>query len=248
MPRFFVEQNQIQNIDGKPQTITIDNEDAAHISKSLRMRVGEKIVVCDGLSKEYDCTIQTVGTQVTLAVDSWKLSENEPPYRVVLYQALVKGDKFETVIQKAVECGVSEIVPVQTARVDVKPDEKSMEKRLVRYQKIAKEAAGQSGRALVPKVRPLMKMKEALEDASHNQLAFVCYENDEHLTLKRLLQKDRPQTIAFFVGPEGGFSQEEIALAGQYGVQSVGLGKRILRTETAGSFVLAALSLMYELD
>jgi 16S rRNA (uracil1498-N3)-methyltransferase len=152
MPRFFVTASDIAS-DGEKTVIRISGDDAAHITKVLRMRIGESVVACDMAGCEYDSVIREVGSEVLLEVISKKSSENEPPYRVAVYQALVKGDRFDTVIQKATELGANEIVPVITSRCTVKLDASDYRKKVERWQRIALEAAKQCGRGTIPTVR-----------------------------------------------------------------------------------------------
>ncbi len=218
-----------------------------HIAKSLRMKAGEKLDVCDMGRREYTCVITEVGETVFADVISEKNSDTEPPYTAVLYQALVKGDKFDTVVQKAVECGVTRIVPFISDRCVVRLDKKGAAKKAERWQRIALEAAKQCGRSIIPEICPLMTYKEAISAASEADIPLFCYEAERGHTLPSAL-KDAPQspTISIMIGSEGGFSVAEADLAMEKGMKCVGLGKRILRTETASSFVLACLC--YELE
>lgn len=244
MPRFFIDKKDI--VDG---VATLSGEDASHIALSLRMTVGERLTLCDKEGCDYDGEIVSVSREsVTLSVSSVSPSESEPPYFVRLYQCLPKGDKLETVIQKAVECGVCEIVPVQSSRCIVKMKPEDVRKKLLRYNRIAEEAAKQSGRGRIPAVRAPLSYKEAIAEMKAADTAFLCYENEDGTTLATMLRaRGASESVAFLIGPEGGLSSEEVALAAENGVPSVSLGKRILRTETAAPFVLAVLSAFYEL-
>lgn len=248
MPRFFIEESQVGARSDGERTILIMGEDASHITRSLRMTEGEGITVCDPNGIEYDCEILSVGESVTALVKDEKMSVSEPPYKAVLYQALIKGDKFDTVVQKAVECGVSEIVPVLTDRSIVRLDKKDCVKKIIRWQRIADEAAKQCGRGKLVVVRDLMTFKEAVKEATECDVPLFCYEDERDSSLPRVLkERTDADTVSLVIGSEGGFSEKEVSLAKEAGMISVGLGRRILRTETASSFVLACLAYEYEL-
>ena len=236
MPRFFTE-----TIDENKGIITGD--DAKHIAKVLRMKAGEKLVACDCQGKDYDCVISEVSDkQVELTVEKVYASETEPTVHVTLYQAMPKSDKMELIIQKAVELGVSAIVPVQTKRCVSRPDAKSMAKKLERYNRIALEAAKQCGRGRIPQVLPMLDYREALTEMKKDERAFLFYENSTSSFRKELEQA--VSSVSIMVGAEGGFEEDEVNRALEQGVASLSLGKRILRCETAP---LAALSIiMYE--
>ncbi len=236
MPRFFTE-----TIDENKGIITGD--DAKHIAKVLRMHPGEKLVACDCQGKDYDCVIESLtDKEVELSVEKAYPSETEPSVRVTLYQAMPKSDKMELIIQKAVELGVSAIVPVQTKRCVSRPDAKSMAKKLERYNRIALEAAKQCGRGRIPAVLPMLDFGEAIKAMKEDQRAFLFYENSTSSFRKELEQG--VNSVSIMVGAEGGFEEEEVQKALELGIASLSLGKRILRCETAP---LAALSIiMYE--
>ena len=236
MPRFFTET--INEIKG-----TISGDDAKHIAKVLRMHAGEKLVACDCQGFDYDCVIDSLtDKEVELSVERKYLSETEPSVRVTLYQAMPKSDKMELIIQKAVELGVSAIVPVQTKRCVSRPDAKSMAKKLERYNRIALEAAKQCGRGRIPQVLPMLDFAEAIKAMKEDQRAFLFYENSTSSFRKELEQG--VSSVSIMVGAEGGFEEEEVQKALDLDIASLSLGKRILRCETAP---LAALSIiMYE--
>ena len=236
MPRFFTE-----TIDETKGLITGD--DAKHIAKVLRMRAGERLTACDCQGRDYDCVISDVtDKQVELTVERVYPSETEPSVKVTLYQAMPKSDKMELIIQKAVELGVSAIVPVQTKRCVSRPDAKSMAKKLERYNRIALEAAKQCGRGRIPQVLPMLDYNEALTSMKADERAFLFYENSTSSFRKELEQG--VSSVSIMVGAEGGFEEDEVTRALELGVASLSLGKRILRCETAP---LAALSIiMYE--
>ena len=236
MPRFFTET--INETKG-----TISGDDAKHIAKVLRMHVGEKLVACDCQGFDYDCVIDSLtDKEVELSVERKYLSETEPSVRVTLYQAMPKSDKMELIIQKAVELGVSAIVPVQTKRCVSRPDAKSMAKKLERYNRIALEAAKQCGRGRIPQVLPMLDFGDAIKAMREDQRAFLFYENSTSSFRKELEQG--VSSVSIMVGAEGGFEEEEVQKALDLDIASLSLGKRILRCETAP---LAALSIiMYE--
>ncbi len=236
MPRFFTET--IDETKG-----IISGDDAKHIAKVLRMHPGEKLVACDTMGKDYDCVIAEVSDkEVTLTVERVYTSETEPTVKVTLYQAMPKSDKMELIIQKAVELGVSAIVPVQTKRCVSRPDAKSMAKKLERYNRIALEAAKQCGRGRIPQVLPMLDYSEAIAAMKSDDRAFLFYENSTSSFRKELEQG--VSSVSIMVGAEGGFDEAEVEQALAAGVASLSLGKRILRCETAP---LAALSIiMYE--
>lgn len=224
MPRFFCD-------DVLDDKITLTGEDAIHLSRSLRVRIGEEITVCDGKRTDYFCTVENVSSEaVTLAVKEKAPCEAEPEQAVTLYQALPKGDKLDFIVQKAVELGVSRIVPVQTRFCVVKSDARSFEKKRTRLQKIALEAAKQCGRGIVPEVWGLLSFKEAACELGR-QRGFVCYEKGGE-TISTLMEK-RNCSASVLIGSEGGFSEEEIRFLTESGVLCASLGKRILRCETA---------------
>lgn len=241
MPRFFT-----QDITEAGGCIT--GEDAKHIAKVLRMKVGDELTVCDTKGRDYDCMIEEIGAgEVRLKVLSVAPSQSEPDVRVHLYQAMPKADKMETIIQKAVELGAASITPVMTRRCVSRPDAKSMDKKLVRYNRIALEAAKQCGRGVVPPVLPLLELPQALEQMQRTGCPILFYENAT-APAKQVIAKARESgkelEIAVLIGAEGGFDEDEVALAMEYGCHVLSLGKRILRCETAP---LAALTiLMYE--
>ncbi len=248
MPRFFIPNSAIGIRDDGTKTVRICGEDALHITKSLRMKAGEKLEVCDMGRREYSCIITEVGETVFADVTEEKDSDTEPPYTAVLYQALVKGDKFDTVVQKAVECGVTKIIPIITDRCVVRLDKKGAAKKSERWQRIALEAAKQCGRSIVPEIGDLMTFKEAVNDAASADIPLFCYEAERGYTLPSALS-DAPNapSVSIVIGSEGGFSVSEAQYAAENGMKCVGLGKRILRTETASSFVLACISYKFEL-
>ncbi len=235
MPRFFID----------PPTddyAIIEGADARHITKVLRMQIGEALTLCDCAGMDYRGEIASVGETVSVRILSTHRSEAEPSVALHLYQALPKGEKMELIIQKAVELGVTDITPVLSARCISRPDPQSMQKKLVRYQKIAAEAAKQCGRGILPTVRPLLTFEQALSEASGFDLSIFFYECGGE-NLQKIISSDQRE-IALFVGSEGGFSEAEADLAAGAGAVAATLGKRILRCETAP---LAGISIVMHL-
>ena len=251
MPRFFVRKNQIEN-----GAVTILGDDAHHISRSLRMAAGEHITVCDMQKFEYDCVLKDfLADRVIAEVVSEKKCDTEPPYIAHIYQALPKGDKLDTVIQKSVECGVATVTTFNSERCIAK-EKGDEENKLKRRNKIALEAAKQSGRGIVPEINSTVSFAEMLKRASDADIKLFCYEGDGTQSLKEVLKEQKEEfdrsegrlpTIAAVIGSEGGFSLSEVEKAKACGMIPVGLGSRILRTETASGFVLACICYEFEL-
>lgn len=236
MPRFFVE-----NFDSSAPAIT--GADAAHMMKSLRMKTGETVVVCDTAGCDYHCVIAgTADGRVELIVSEIRKSESEPDVFVTLFQCVPKGDKLETVIQKAVELGASEVVPVLSARCVSRPDEKSMRKKTERYLKIAENAAGQSGRGILPRVHSMIRFEEMLLCFADYDRVLFFYECGGEPLVRSVTPTDK--RIAVVVGPEGGFDIAEAEAARNCGAVLSTLGKRILRTETAPLAALSCIMMM----
>ena len=244
MHQFFVEPENIQG-----NKIVITGEDVNHIKNVLRMKVGDEIAVSNGVDgNEYRCGIVSISEEVLCELRFVKEDGVELPSKITLFQGLPKADKMELIVQKAVELGVYEIVPVSMGRCIVKLDEKKQKSKISRWQGIAESAAKQSKRRIVPQVTSVMSMKEACKYASEMDIVLVPYELAEDMPKTReLIEAIKPgQKIGFFIGPEGGFEEMEIALAMEAGAKPITLGKRILRTETAGFTVLSIL--MYHLE
>ncbi|MBQ5833696.1 MAG: 16S rRNA (uracil(1498)-N(3))-methyltransferase [Clostridia bacterium] len=249
MPRFFIQREQIA--DG---VVTLLGDDAHHVSRSLRMAVGERITVCDMQKIEYECELTDfLPDRVLAKVLSSVASETEPPFHAHVFQALPKGEKLDSVIQKAVECGASELTVFESERCIARIKEGNDTKKRERWQRIVLEAAKQSGRGTVPTVHPTTDFTKAIHSAADADLALFCYEGDGTRPLAEVLREqtalqDFPKhpRISIMIGSEGGFSLKEAERAREAGWIPVGLGKRILRTETAASFVLACL--VYELE
>ncbi|MBQ8393598.1 MAG: 16S rRNA (uracil(1498)-N(3))-methyltransferase [Clostridia bacterium] len=248
MPRFFIRADQVAELDNGAKSIVIKGEDAHHISRSLRMTAGEEITVCDMQKNVYGCKISGFSEgEVYLDVISEAKSDTEPECYIRLYQAIPKGDKLETIIQKSIECGVSEIIPFSSERCIAKIEGKDIIKKAERHNKIAESAAKQCGRGIIPTVREAMRFKQAVEDAGKSELTILCYEGDGTQSLKEILSSSKEvRSISLIIGAEGGFSINEVNTLREAGAKIAGLGKRILRCETAPSFALACIS--YELE
>ena len=243
MYHFFVEKEQVGE-----QLVTITGPDVNHIKNVLRMKPGEVIGVSERGGRALLCEIESLSGE---AVAARIVSEGEGvelPVQVYLYQGLPKGDKLELVIQKAVELGVYRVIPVATRRSIVKLDKKKEESRVRRWNAISETAAKQSGRGMIPEVSGVVSFKEALEQTKDFEIKLIPYENARGMARTReLLDSVRPgDRVAVFIGPEGGFEEEEVAMAVEAGAEPVTLGQRILRTETAGLAMLAALGFWME--
>ena len=239
MTRFFVEPEEL-----KSDFLVLTGENAKH-AKVLRLKCGEEVLVCDGQGTECSCIVSDVSDgQIGLVVKHRQLSESEARVRVSVYLSFPKADKLEHVIQKATELGAFEIVAFPSARCISKPDEKSLAKKLERWQKIAASAAEQSGRGLIPQVITLSSYKAALQRAVQADKALLFYENERSTTLRMALQSGPYQTVSLLTGPEGGLEDGEVQQALDAGLQVCTLGKRILRCETAPLCALSAV--MYD--
>ena len=249
MYHFFVENSQVTP-DYKKVEIT--GEDYNHISNVLRMKPGEQFSVsirADESGREIFYEIEEI-TKSSVIGNLCFIEEvgNELPSKIYLFQGLPKVDKMELIIQKAVELGAFEIIPMSTKRCVVKLDEKKAESKVKRWQAIAEAAAKQSKRAVIPSVSMPMTMKQAVEFAQNMDVKIIPYENAKGIAeTKRIIENIKPgQDIAVFIGPEGGFSEQEIELCRENSIEPITLGKRILRTETAGFTIISWL--MYHLE
>lgn len=247
MYHFFTDKS---NISG--HTIYIEGNDVNHIKNVLRMQPGEEVSVGNGEDdNEYRCVIDSFEEyRVVCKLLFVKEADVESPAKVYLYQGLPKADKMELIIQKCVELGVTGIVPVATKRCVVKLDDKKAKAKVDRWQAIAEAAGKQSKRAIVPNIGQVMSFKEALESVKDMDIKMIPYELSEGMEeTKKIFSKIRPgQTVAVFIGPEGGFDELEIESAMKAGVTPVSLGKRILRTETAGMMVMAWIDYCLEVE
>ena len=239
MVRFFVSPEEL-----KADSLVLTGENAQH-AKVLRLKVKEEVLVCDGEGSECLCSIVEVNNgQLELTVLERRESFSEAAVRVSVYMAFPKADKLEHVIQKATELGAYEIVAFPSARCVSKPDEKSLKKKLERWQKIAASAAEQSGRGRIPQVLTLPSFAEALKRAAQADKALMFYENEQAVTLKMALTESSYKTVSLLTGPEGGLEEREVTQAREAGLQVCTLGKRILRCETAPRCALSAV--MYD--
>ena len=246
MQRFFVEPYQVQE---EEHRITLTGPDLNHMKNVLRMRIGEDVWISDGSEKEYHCTIEEFQEDsAVLHILYAQESQYELPSQIYLFQGLPKGDKMELIIQKAVELGAYAVVPVETRRCVVKLDAKKAQKKVTRWQQISESAAKQSKRMLIPEVKNVMNWKEALAFAKGLDVVLIPYELAQGMKETReILAAIQPgQSVGIFIGPEGGFEEEEVRDAMEAGAKPVTLGKRILRTETAGMTMLSIL--MYTLE
>ena len=249
MYQFFVEPSQIQG-----NKIIITGKDVNHIRNVLRMKPGEEISVKDGSEdKEYRCGIEELGEEEIICELRFIKEEGmELPSKIYLFQGLPKADKMELIIQKAVELGVYEVIPVASKRAVVKLDEKKAKSKVQRWQGIAQAAAKQSKRGIIPRVQEVMSFEEAAQYSRRAQVGLIPYElaeeNGQNMQkTKAVIGSIKPgEDVAVFIGPEGGFAREEIGAALGKGLIPITLGKRILRTETAGMAVLSIL--MYHLE
>ncbi len=239
MTRFFLTPDELQQ-----DFITLSGQNAKH-AKVLRLQQGEQVVVCDGSGTECLCTISDVNpNQISLVVLDRRASCAEACIQASVYMAFSKGDKLEHVIQKATELGAYEIVAYPSARCVSKPDDKSLAKKLDRWEKIAASAAQQSGRGYVPKVIVLKSYAEAISRGMQADKAILFYENERATTLRMALTDSKYKTIALLTGPEGGFEHSEVTQAANAGFEICTLGSRILRCETAPLCALSAV--MYD--
>ncbi|WP_105619792.1 16S rRNA (uracil(1498)-N(3))-methyltransferase [Vallitalea okinawensis] len=243
MARFFINPDQVSQ-----GSIEIIGDDVNHIKNVLRISVGDDLTLCDGTGKDYEGTIDIISnTSIKIAVRQIIDSVNEPQLKVTLYQGLPKKDKMELIIQKAVELGVHEIVPVMMERVIVQlKDKKKEQKKVDRWNKISEAAAKQSRRGIIPVIKSPVSYQEAIKLSQANQLNLMAYENEKN-SLKSVLEAHRDvRHIGILIGPEGGLTEVEVKEAIEQGFRSISLGKRILRTETAGLALTSVI--MYAFD
>lgn len=233
MTRFFVDARELLG-----DRITLSGENAQH-AKVLRLKAGEEVLICDGRGSECLCRVED-GREGVFSVVQRHESTSEASVQVSVYMALPKADKLEHVIQKATELGAYEILTFPSARCVSKPDEKSLAKKLERWQKIAVSAAEQSGRGVIPKVTVLPSYGAAVSRAAEADLGLLFYENEHALTLQAGLDSKPYSTVSLLTGPEGGLEEEEVEQARKAGMQICTLGKRILRCETAPLCALSA--------
>lgn len=274
MPRFFVDR---ENVDVENGKIILSGDDAHHIARSLRMAEGEMVTVCDGEGTDYVCRLDRIrDTESVCTIVESAASLSEPPYSVLVCQALVKGERMDIAAQKSVEFGAAHILPFESSRCIVrmkdggkncvkdggknggkngggKDESKSADNKLIRLRRITAEAAKQCGRGRLPQVEQCVDFADMLKRASGADMPLFCYEDEHTRMLGSYLEEWRtsgktPGSIAVVVGPEGGFSPEEAHMAEEAGLIPISLGRRILRTESAAAFVLACLSVTFELN
>ena len=237
MTRFFVDPDVFDR-----DTMVLSGENAQH-AKVLRLKEGEIVLVCDGQGQECVCRVSQTAPEIVLSVEDRRSSVSEPAVDVSVYVAFPKADKLEHVIQKATELGAREIIAFPSSRCVSRPDEKSLKKKLERWQKIALSAAQQSGRGRIPQVLVLNSFSAALSRAAQSDRALLFYENEDAYTLKMALEGSY-RTVSLMVGPEGGLEETEVSQAQEAGLKICSLGKRILRCETAPLCALSAV--MYD--
>ena len=243
MPKFFIEKENIQD-----NIIEISGGDATHILRVLRHKIGDFLTLCDGNGTDFkaeivDCEKDSVKLKIAESVQCLA----EPQISVTLFQGIPKQGKMDYIIEKCTELGISRIVPVSTMRSVVKiDDKKSEQKKLERWRKIASESVKQCGRGKIPEIPDVMTVKEAIDFSKSLDLTIAAYECERETSIKSVLSLKKPETVGIFIGPEGGLDDSEISLFKEADIKTVTLGKRILRTETAGHTVLTAV--MYEYD
>lgn len=244
MQHFFVTPSQVEG-----ENIYIEGSDVNHMKNVLRMHVGEEVTVSDGNNVQYLCQVEDFEEErVVLKVVEEKPVDTELPSRIYLFQGLPKQEKMELIVQKCVELGIYAVVPVSMKRCVVKLDAKKAAKKVERWNGIAASAAKQAGRGFVPEVLPVQSYEEALAMAKELDVVLVPYELAEGMSgTKEIIESIKPgQSVGIFIGPEGGFEKEEVERAIGMGGKEVTLGKRILRTETAGLALLSVL--MFHLE
>lgn len=250
MHHFFVSPSQI---DEGNKTIIINGSDVNHIRNVLRMKVQEEMLISDGQGHDYLCRIAAFGENEVIIADITEqtFQGTELSSNIYLFQGLPKSDKMEWIIQKAVELGVYEIIPVSTRRAVVKLDEKKAAAKVKRWNGIAESAAKQSRRGIIPQVTNVMTWKQAVEYAEALDWKLIPYENFKDMRstrdmIEKICRDTEHGRIGIFIGPEGGFDEAEVDYAIEHGIQPISLGRRILRTETAGLMLLSVL--MYQLE
>lgn len=235
MARFFMDTDQMQG-----DTLVLTDENAQH-ARVLRLKAGEQVLVCDGAGNECVCVVGEMDNKtVNLTVLERRAAISEASVRVSVYMGFPKSDKLEHVIQKATELGAAEIIAYPAARSISRPDEKSLKKKLERWQKIAASAAEQSGRGVIPQVLVLDSFAAALKRAAVADKALMFYENERATTLRMALESGDYRTVSLLTGPEGGLEEKEVQQAVDAGLQVCTLGRRILRCETAPLCALSA--------
>ena len=244
MQHFFVIPEQVGETE-----IYVTGQDVNHMKNVLRMKIGEQVEISDGNNKKYLCEVSAYEEeQAVLRILEIREADTELKSRLYLFQGLPKNDKMELIVQKAVELGAYEVIPVSMKRCVVKLDAKKAAKKVERWNSISESAAKQAGRSIIPKVSDVVSYREAMKRAEQLDVVLVPYELEEGMAeTKKLLHQIQPgQSVGIFIGPEGGFEREEVEQAIEAGAHPVTLGRRILRTETAGFTMLSIL--MFELE
>lgn len=237
MRRFFVNPEQINE-----REIIITGSDAHHLARVVRLKEGDKVLAFDGTGIEYTVSIEKMELDRILGrIIAVSSSSKDPIFKITLVQGVPKGDKMDLIIQKTTELGVFKIVPVLTERTVVKLEDSKKVKRLERWQKIAQEASKQCQRATVPEVAPIQSLKQYLDGLDAQEKGLILWEEEHSKGIKEFLKQQQGDSLVVFVGPEGGFSAEEVIMMRDKGMVSVTLGRRILRTETAGLVALAVI-------
>lgn len=245
MEHFFVSPENV----GEDE-VFIKGGDVNHIKNVLRMKPGDELLVSDGTGNDFVCVIGEIekeADRIRCQITDNGIVIKEPATRFFLFQALTKSDKFEFIIQKAVELGVHEIIPVRTARCVVRYDEKRQKNKALRWRKISESAAKQSRRGIIPEVKDIVSFEEALTYAKQLDAVLIPYENfkDMKYTRETLASINSGSDVGIFIGPEGGFEPDEVEAAVSAGARQISLGSRILRTETAPLMILSILGFMY---
>jgi 16S rRNA (uracil1498-N3)-methyltransferase len=237
MHRFFID----EIIDINNETVTIHKtDDVRHISKVLRVQVGEALEICDGDSLEYVAVVKEISDVILCNQLKKQFIKRESELEIDLYQGIAKGSKMETIIQKSVELGVSKVIPTIMKRSIVKLTDQSEKKKIDRWQKIADEASKQSKRTVIPKIENSIKLSK-LKSFDDYDLILVAYEQEKTKKIDHVLKDFHGKRIGIFIGPEGGFEEDEIKHLESLGAKSISLGPRILRTETAGMMLISIL-------
>ena len=246
MPRFFITRDAVDTAAG---TLAIRGADAHHIARALRLAVGDTVTVCDDGGTVYDCRLTRIrDDEAVCAILSGRTGTSESPLHIHLFMAYPKGDKFETVLQKAVELGAARITPFESERCIKRPPAEKQARMAERHQKIAEAAAKQCGRSVIPAVDTPLSFADAVRAAAAAELPLFCYEGAGTRSLRAVLEAHPAVSdVSVLIGAEGGFSPAEAQAAVDAGCIAVGLGERILRCETAPAYVLSALSYAYEL-
>ncbi len=249
MPKFFVKQEQIQK-----NKIIIQGQDVKHIKKVLRAKIGDKIEICNSTSSEnYLCEITEIENELIECKIEDKIEiQKESKVKVTIFQGLPKADKMEYIIQKSVELGVYEIIPVEMKRCVVKLNDKDKEKKIQRWQKISEVAAKQCGRDIIPEIKDVINIKRLCNLMEIYDIILIAYEEEKDITLKNQLQEIKSKfkndeiKIGVVIGPEGGLEKQDVEELKNFGGKIITLGKRILRTETVALNILSII--MYELE